>query len=69
MTKEDARGRQVLRQRKRALRLADAVLDDRADSSASSGEHQARKQRLLDGPTEFRTVRVDRSKKTPGNDD
>ena len=69
MMKEDARGRQVVRQRKRALRLADAALDDRADSSASSREHQTRKQRLLDGPTEVRTVRVDRSKKTPSNDD
>ena len=69
MTKEDARGRQVVRQRKRALRLADAVLDDRAGSSASSRQHETRKQRLLDGPAEFRAVRVDRSKKTPSNDD
>jgi hypothetical protein len=62
MTKEDAKGRRVVRQRRRALRLAGAALDDRADSSASSKEHQMRKQRLLDGPAEFRAVRVDRSK-------
>lgn len=64
MTKEDAKGRRVVRQRRRALRLAGAALDDRADSSASSKEQHVRKQRLLDGPAEFRAVRVDRSEKT-----
>ena len=49
--------------------LAGAVLDDRADSSASSQEHQMRKQRLLDGPAEFREVRVDRSEKTSSDAD
>ena len=61
MPNEDAQGRRMVRQRRRALRLAGAVLDDRADSSASSQQHQMRKQRLLDGPAEFRDVRVDRS--------
>ena len=46
-----------------------AVLDDRADISASSQEHQMRKQRLLDGPAEFREVRVDRSEKTSTDSD
>lgn len=69
MTKEDAKGRRVVRQRRRALRLAGAALDDRADSSANSKEHQVRKQRLLDGPAEFRAVRVDRSKKTSSDAD
>jgi hypothetical protein len=69
MTNEDARGRRTGRQRRRALRLAGAVLDDRADTSASSQEHQMRKQRLLDGPAEFREVRVDRSEKTSTDSD
>ena len=69
MTNEDARGRRTGRQRRRALRLAGAVSDDRADSSASSQEHQMRKQRLLDGPAEFREVRVDRSEKTSSDAD
>jgi len=43
--------------------LASTVLDDRADSSADSNQRETRKQRLLDGPTEFRAVRVDRSGK------
>jgi hypothetical protein len=60
----DARDRRVGRQRKRALHLAGTVLDGRADRSASSKDQSARKQRLLDGPAEFKAVRVDRSKKT-----
>ena len=69
MTNEDARGRRTGRQRRRALGLAGAVLDDRADGSASSQEHRMRKQRLLDGPAEFREVRVDRSEKTSSDAD
>lgn len=53
----------MVRQRKRAIHLASTVLDDRADSSADSNQRETRKQRLLDGPTEFRAVRVDRSGK------
>lgn len=65
MTKEGAKGRRVARQQNRALHLAGAVIDDRADSSASSKIQSTRKQRLLEGPAEFRTTRVDRSNKTP----
>jgi len=68
MTKENAKGGRVVRQRTRAIHLAGPVLDDRADSSASSRDQSTRKRRLLDGPKEFRTVRVDRSK-TSGDDD
>lgn len=68
MTKENPKGGRVLRQRKRALHMAGAVPDDRADSSASSNDQSKRKLRLLDGPTEFRTVRVDRSN-GPSSDD
>ena len=68
MTKEDAGGRRVVRrQRRRALHLAGAALDDRADGSASSREHRVRKQRLLDGPAEFTAVRIDRSEKPSSN--
>jgi hypothetical protein len=69
MTKENARGGRVVRQRKRAIHLAGAVLDDRADSSASSRDQSTRKRRLLDGPKEFRTVRVDRSNETSSDED
>lgn len=67
MTKENAGDRRVVRQRRRAIRLAGAALDEKADTTASSREHQVRKQRLLDGPAEFRGVRVDRSGKTPSD--
>ena len=69
MTKEGATGRRVARQRKRALQLAGAAIDDRADSSASSRDKSTRKQRLLQGPAEFRGVRVDRSNKTSSDDE
>lgn len=68
MTKENPKGGRVARQRKRALHLAGAVLDDRTDSSASSTDQSKRKQRLLDGPSEFRTVRVDRSSGASSDD-
>jgi hypothetical protein len=68
MTKEDAKGSRVLRQRKRAVHLAGAALDDRADGSASSKDQSTRKQHLLDGPTEFREVRVDRSNETSSDE-
>lgn len=45
MTKEGAKGRRVASQRKRALHLAGAVIDDRADNSASSKDQSIRQQR------------------------
>jgi len=69
MTQEDVKGRRVGRQRKRALHLAGAVIDERADASASSKVQSTRKQRLLDGPAEFRADRVDRSNKRARGDE
>ncbi len=71
MTNEDAKGRRIVRQRKRkrALHLAGTVLDDRADISASSKDQSTRKQRLLEGPAEFRAVRVDRSNKCSSDEE
>jgi len=69
MTKEDAKGRRVGRQRKRALHLAGTVIDERADASASSKVQSTRKQRLLEGPAEFRADRVDRSSQRSGGDE
>ena len=63
MTKEDAKRRRVSRHRKRALHLAGSAIDERADASASSKVQSTRKQRLLEGPAEFRADRVDRSDK------
>jgi len=67
MTDDDAKGRRVGRERKRALQLAGTVLDGKADRSVSSKDQSAGKQHLLDGPAEFTAVRVDRSKKTPND--
>jgi hypothetical protein len=64
---DEAKGRRVGRERKRALHLAGTVLDGKADRPASSKDQSARKQRLLDGPAEFAAVRVDRSEKTPND--
>jgi hypothetical protein len=63
MAIEEPSGRRVARQRKRALHLAGAAIDDRADSSANADDRAKRKRRLLEGPAEFRAVRVDRSTK------
>ncbi len=69
MTQEDVKGRRVGRQRKRALHLAGTAIDERADASASSKVQSTRKQRLLDGPEEFRADRVDRSDKRSRGDE
>jgi hypothetical protein len=68
MTQDDTKGRRVGRQRKRALHLAGTVIDKRADASASSKVQSTRKQRLLEGPAEFRAGRVDRSKTSSEGD-
>jgi hypothetical protein len=68
MTQDDTKGRRVGRQRKRALHLAGTVIDERADASANSKVQSTRKQRLLEGPAEFRADRVDRSKISSGSD-
>lgn len=47
-------------QRSRASALASAELDTMADSSASAEDVESRKQRLLNGPEEFRDSRSDR---------
>jgi hypothetical protein len=69
MTQEAAKGRRVGRQRKRARDLAGTVIDERADTSASSKVQSSRKQRLLEGPSEFRADRVDRSDKSSNGDE
>ena len=46
----------------KALDLADQQIDKLSDQSASAEERQARKQRLLKGPREFRDVRGDSPK-------
>jgi hypothetical protein len=61
MAKEDADRRRVVGRRKRAAHLAGAAIDDSADTSASAIDQAMRKRRLLEGPAEFRDVRVDRS--------
>jgi hypothetical protein len=63
MAKEDA-GDRVFSRRKRAVDLAGAIIDDRADGFANANEQAKRKRRLLEGPEEFRAVRVDRSEKS-----
>lgn len=68
MVKEEAGGRDFVRRRKRAAHLAGAAIDDKADSSANVHEQAERKRRLLEGPEEFRTVRVDRSTKKTSTD-
>jgi hypothetical protein len=46
----------------RASALAGKELDRQQDSLASGDERSNRKKRLIDGPEEFRTSRVDRRK-------
>jgi hypothetical protein len=43
----------------RAGELAEATLDGLSDKDASFADVEARKSRLIDGPAEFRNVRVD----------
>lgn len=61
--------RRTFRQRKaphhRATALASAQLDTMADERATSGEVEDRKQRLLQGPAEFRDSRSDQVRKKP----
>jgi hypothetical protein len=47
----------------RARDLADAAIDDMSDKSADRSDRADRKRRLLDGPNEFRSERVDRAKR------
>lgn len=48
------------RQRDRANEMAGSQLDSQADLTASAGDQASRKERLLKGPEEFRTIRRDR---------
>lgn len=50
-------------QRDRAATLAARQLDQMGDASATSDEVASRKRRLTEGPSAFREVRHDRSKK------
>lgn len=52
------------KQRDRAATLAGRQIDQMGDASASSEIQAERKQRLTEGPSVFRAVRRDRSKKT-----
>jgi hypothetical protein len=45
-----------------AATLAGQAIDRLADRSASSEERETRKRRLLKGPKEFRTLRLDQRK-------
>jgi len=45
---------------KRAKELAANVIDGLADGAASANDRARRKSRLLKGPEEFRTARIDR---------
>jgi Arc/MetJ-type ribon-helix-helix transcriptional regulator len=47
----------------RAAELAASVIEKHIDSSAPAEEREIRKRRLLKGPSAFRDVRVDRTKK------
>lgn len=47
----------------RAAELADKVIEKRIDPSAPTEEREIRKSRLLNGPSAFREVRVDRARK------
>ena len=46
----------------RAVELAASVIEKHIDASAPAEEREARKRRLLKGPSAFREVRVDRAK-------
>ena len=61
---DDATTRRVAEREQRARDLAGAAIDAVEDSSASAPDQADRKERLLDGPGEFRSARVDRIKKT-----
>jgi hypothetical protein len=61
--KDDTTARRIHSQRKRAVHLAGAAIDHKADNRASADDQAIRKRRLVEGPAEFRTVRVDRSTK------
>jgi hypothetical protein len=47
----------------RAAELAASFIEKHMDSSAPAEERESRKRRLLKGPSAFRDVRVDRTKK------
>ncbi|QOZ47604.1 hypothetical protein XH89_32030 [Bradyrhizobium sp. CCBAU 53340] len=64
MTKTGTSDHRILTQRARAAHLAGKVIDERADNSAKGDDQAMRRQRLIEGPSEFRAVRVDRSRKT-----
>jgi hypothetical protein len=67
-SKDDKTARRIHSQRKRAVHLAGAVIDHKADNRASADNQAIRKRRLVEGPAEFRTVRVDRSTKKRSTD-
>ena len=46
----------------RAAELAESIIEKHIDASAPAEEREARKRRLLKGPSAFREVRVDRAK-------
>jgi metal-responsive CopG/Arc/MetJ family transcriptional regulator len=52
------------KQRDRAATLAGRQIDQMSDASASNEDRASRKQRLTEGPSVFRAVRRDRSKKS-----
>jgi len=62
LAKPRARRTRASGQSARASSLAGNELDRQADSLASGDERSDRKKRLIEGPEEFRTSRVDRRK-------
>lgn len=49
-------------QRRRARKMAGDAIDNMVDAMASADDQAARKRHLLNGPEEFRDVRLDRGK-------
>ena len=60
----DAASRRVAEPKQRARDLAGTAIDEVEDSSASAPDQADRKERLLEGPDEFLSARVDRIRKT-----
>lgn len=49
-------------QQRRARKMAADAIDGMGDATANAGDRASRKRHLLNGPEEFKRVRVDRSK-------
>jgi hypothetical protein len=61
---DHATARRDAERKQRARDLAGAAIDAVEDSSATAPDQADRRKRLLEGPGEFRSARVDRIRKT-----